>query len=58
MHNFDISLDSCIESNVDPDQLASKKPAGQDPYCFLLSLYVNNLIGTTQVNFLKNGRSQ
>ena len=29
---------SCFENSVDPDQLASKKPADQDPYCFPLSL--------------------
>ena len=23
-----------IENSVDPDQLASKKPADQDPHCF------------------------
>ena len=25
---------SCFENNVDPDQLASEKPADQDLHCF------------------------
>ena len=35
MKNLNIS---CFENTVDPDQLASKKPANQDPHCFPLSL--------------------
>ena len=35
MHNPDISG---FENSVDPDQLASKKPADQDPYCLPISL--------------------
>ena len=31
MLNLDIS---CLEKCVDPDQLASEKPADQDPHCF------------------------
>ena len=27
---------SCSENSVDPDQLASEKPADQDPHCFPL----------------------
>ena len=26
----------CLENSVDPDQLASEKPADQDLHCFLL----------------------
>ena len=29
---------SVFENSVDPDQLASLKPADQDPHCFLLCL--------------------
>ena len=29
---------SCFENSVDPDQLASQKPADQDPHCFPLCL--------------------
>ena len=31
MLNWDIS---CFENSVDSDQLASRKPADQDPHCF------------------------
>ena len=31
--NLDIS---CSENSVDPDQLASRKPADQDLHCFLI----------------------
>ena len=34
MQNLDIS---CFENSVDSDQLASKKPADQDPHCFYYS---------------------
>ena len=27
---------SCFENSEDPDQLASEKPADQDPHCFPL----------------------
>ena len=27
---------SRFENSIDPDQLASQKPADQDPHCFLL----------------------
>ena len=39
----------CIENSVDPDQLASQKPADQDPHCFPLSLYIL-LGGMMQLN--------
>ena len=41
MVNSDIS---CFENSVDPDQLASRKPADQDLYCFqlYLSKHANN----------------
>ena len=33
---------SCSENSVDPDQLASEKPADQDPHCFVFNLLVNS----------------
>ena len=37
---------SCFKNNVDPDQLASEKPADQDPHCFSICwsihVYANN----------------
>ena len=31
-----------FENSVDPDQLASKKPADQDPHCFYINaMYLN-----------------
>ena len=36
-----ISDISCFENNVDPDQLASRKPADQDPHCFQHCLYMH-----------------
>ena len=41
MLNLDISH---FENSVDPDQLASEKPADQDPHCLPLCLpiYSNN----------------
>ena len=32
---------SDFENSVDPDQLASKKPADQDQHCFQLCLYIH-----------------
>ena len=44
-----LNLDtSCFEKRVDPDQLASKKPADQDQHCFILCLFV--LIPDVPVN--------
>ena len=31
----------CLEISVDPDQLASEKPADQDPRCFQLCLKIH-----------------
>ena len=36
-----------FENSVDPDQLASEKPADQDPHCFPLCLLI---IGILQVD--------
>ena len=32
---------SCIENSVDPDELASEKPADLDPHCFSLFLLIH-----------------
>ena len=32
---------SCFKNCVDPDQLASQKPADQDPHCFLICLLIH-----------------
>ena len=38
MFNLDTS---CCENSVDPDQLASEKPADQELHCFPLALKVH-----------------
>ena len=36
---FGLNMDTpCFENSVDPNQLASKKPADQDPHCFQICL--------------------
>ena len=30
-----------FENSVDPDQLAFQKPAGQDPHCFQICLFIH-----------------
>ena len=43
--NTMLSLDVFyLENSVDPDQLASEKPADQDLHCFPLGSFVNELI--------------
>ena len=39
-----------FENSVDPDQLASGKPADQDPHCFPVCLYI-----VLHVNMIKIG---
>ena len=52
MLNLDMS---CFENIVDPDQLASEKPADQGPYCFFNSAFKYMLPGTQHVNWIKIG---
>ena len=33
---YELTMLCCIENSVDPDQLALKQPADQDPHCFPL----------------------
>ena len=42
----------CFENSQDPDQLASQKPADQDPHCFpdCLNLIANNLNQACQLD--------
>ena len=46
-----IFVSSC-ENCIDPDQLASKKPADQDPHCFLLGLYMT-ITGKLQDSYVE-----
>ena len=51
MLNWNISH---FEKHVDPDQLASKKPADQDPHCFPLYSSIHaRTSGILKVNWMK-----
>ena len=43
------------KNTVDPDQLASEKPAYQDPHCFPLSLYSKTCVKLSLSKRLKIG---
>ena len=47
---------SYFENSVDPYQLASKKPANQDTYCFPTALTNMAITEILQVNWIKLGR--
>ena len=46
--NFFIIVPYCVEISIDPDQLASEKPADQDPLCFPLCLLYMLIIGIVE----------
>ena len=47
----------CFENSVDPDQLASEKPADQDPHSFHSACKYMLINGILLINWLKLGRS-